>query len=578
MVSWRLLVLFFCGGMATATFGAPVSVTVLGGDGRPLPSAMVTLRPVGDSPPGFVRPEVTRFTGPGGSVVIPSTSAKFVIRLRKPEHSDFTSGPVSGGFQHTLQPERDPLKAAEARPANAWMAAMDFGGDEDLRGHFKLQCAYCHQQGSAVARADRTEEQWGAIVERMVTMGSRLDSDAQKRMPALLSSGFKKLRARPNSIPHARPWDAHLARATITEWPLGSATSQFHDLIVAKNGLVYIGDNTQDKLYELDPQTGKLRIFDVPHEPGDRVGGNMRGLMMFPGNGATIGVHSLHESPRDGHFFMTNSIGGKISEFDPKTGKFAIYALPQGFYPHTIRFDQKDRVWFTLAVSNQVAMFDRQTKQFKFYDLPARSFMERLTIWLLPAVWKMVGWGIRVDRLFPVKRNSEGVPQPYGIDITPDGAVWFSRVWADDIGRIDPGTGEIRMIKTPFRAPRRLRVDDTGRLWITSFVEAKISQYDPATGTFTQYDLPTEPKGSDAAYSLVIDSKRRRLWVTPVHSDTLLTFDMDAKTWKVYPTPHRVTFARDGDLDRDGNFYAANSNFPGWHIEGGQPTLMRISP
>ena len=564
--------------LAGSLAARPVSVHVAGETGRPLPAVMVTLRPVGDSPAGISRPEFTRFTGLNGTATIGSPHAAFTLRLRKPEFVDFNSGSTSHGLSQTLRTETDPLKAAEGRPANAWMAALDFGGDEALRGHFKLQCAYCHQQGSTVARAERTEEQWADIIRRMVTMGSRLDSEAQKKMPALLARGFKKLKANPEAVARARPWDASLARATITEWPLGAGTSQFHDLIVAKSGLVYIGDNTQDKLYELDPGNGRLRIFNVPRESGDPIGGNMKGLMMFPGNGASVGLHSLHESPVDGHFFITNSIGGKISEFDPATGRFTMYRLPQGFYPHTIRFDHEDRVWFTLAVSNQVAMFHRKTKQFTFYDLPARSFMERLTIWLMPTVWKLVGWGIRVDRLFPVKRNSEGIPQPYGIDVTPDGKVWFSRVWADDIGRIDPKTGDIRMIKTPFKAPRRLRVDPEGRLWITSFVEAKIALFDPATEVFTQYDLPTQPTGSDAAYSLVVDAARKRLWVTPVHSDTLLTFDLTTKAWRVYPMPHRVTFARDGDIDRNGNFYAANSNFPGWHIEGGQPTVMRISP
>jgi virginiamycin B lyase len=33
--------------------------------------------------------------------------------------------------------------------------------------------------------------------------------------------------------------------------------------------------------------------------------------------------------------------------------------MDSGFYPHTVRFDAKDRVWFTLALSNQVGMYDR---------------------------------------------------------------------------------------------------------------------------------------------------------------------------------------------------------------------------
>ena len=65
-----------------------------------------------------------------------------------------------------------------------------------------------------------------------------------------------------------------------------------------------------------------------------------------------------------------------------------------GFYPHTIRIDAKDRVWFTLALSNQVAMFDRAASRFTLYDLPYRGFMEELTVRLTPFLFKLIGWGL----------------------------------------------------------------------------------------------------------------------------------------------------------------------------------------
>ena len=60
-------------------------------------------------------------------------------------------------------------------------------------------------------------------------------------------------------------------------------------------------------------------------------------------------------------------------EFDPASGAFTLHDIGGGFYPHTIRVDAQDRVWFTLALSNQVAMFERSTGRFTLYDLPARS-------------------------------------------------------------------------------------------------------------------------------------------------------------------------------------------------------------
>jgi streptogramin lyase len=78
----------------------------------------------------------------------------------------------------------------------------------------------------------------------------------------------------------------------------------------------------------------------------------------------------------DGHLFITPSAQRCIIEFDPATKAFGLHEIGGGFYPHTIRVDAKDRVWFTLALSNQIGMLDRATGRFTLYDLPRRgSFM-----------------------------------------------------------------------------------------------------------------------------------------------------------------------------------------------------------
>ena len=79
---------------------------------------------------------------------------------------------------------------------------------------------------------------------------------------------------------------------------------------------------------------------------------------------------------------------------------------------------------------------------------------------------------------------STGVPLPYGIDITPDGKAWVARMHTDELASVDPATGVVTMIKTPFRAPRRLRSDRDGNLWIVAFNESKIARYAPRWTAF----------------------------------------------------------------------------------------------
>ena len=278
--------------------------------------------------------------------------------------------------------------------------------------------------------------------------------------------------------------------------PIGDAMSQMHDLLLHSNGLIYVGDNLQDRVYEIDPATGKYTVYKIPPQPGDKLGGLLAGrLHDFPKHETYQGIHSLAESPKDKHIFITPSYQRRLIEFDPVTKAFRVHQMDSGFYPHTIRFDAKDRVWFTLALSNQVAMFDRTSNKFTLYDLPFRSFMEKVTVKLTPFIFKLLGWGIPVANYVKVDHVSTGVPLPYGIDITPDGKAWMARLHTDEIASVDPATGVVTMIKTPFKAPRRLRSDRDGNLWIVAFNESKIARYAPKTGQFTLFDLPVQPQG-----------------------------------------------------------------------------------
>jgi hypothetical protein len=86
-----------------------------------------------------------------------------------------------------------------------------------------------------------------------------------------------------------------------------------------------------------------------------------------------------------------------------------------GCCPHTIRIDAKDRVWFTLALSNQVAMFDRATERFALHDLPTRSWREWLTVRLIRPIFKLMSWGVPLANWLPVDRLATGTPLPVAV-------------------------------------------------------------------------------------------------------------------------------------------------------------------
>lgn len=564
---------------ALAIAGSDVSVLVSDSQGRAMPHTMITLIS-NDEKTGFSLPERTAFTDESGrvSLELPNVTALY-LRARKPGYYDTEMDVTQDQSQLAVVIEAitDVAELAEIAPANAWVAALDFG-DAHFKEHFRLQCSFCHQQGSPIVRMDRTEEEWAKIIDRMMRYGSRFMTSAQKTLPAMIRREHTRLRETPSAIPATRPWGNEVVGAHITEWKLGDASSQLHDVFLASTGLIYVGDNLQDNLIELDPKTGRTLTHKIPKQDGDTLGGNIGGrLKNYPGVGAYVGLHSLDESPTDGHLFLTGSDSSRLVEFAPESGAFTLYDLPEGFYPHTIRVDSKDRVWFTMAVSNQVAVFDRKRAKFTFYDLPTRSFKEKMTINALPLIMKLANMGMDTHDM-AVDETSQGLPLPYGIDIAPDDSVWFTRLHSNEIGHIEPDTGKITMYKTPFIGPRRLRTDAEGKVWVTVFASGRLAKFDPITEKFTLYDLPTQPLGSDTPYSLAVDRERNQIWVNGTASDTMMRYDMTSEKWAVFPMPRRRTFTRDVAIAKDGSIYTSNGSFPAWHIEDGQPTVIHIIP
>ncbi|TJY56225.1 hypothetical protein E4T66_19895 [Sinimarinibacterium sp. CAU 1509] len=581
---WALLAL----GLACCSPATALELKLTGADGTELPAVMVrawsTAPAVGEHSGngtplrGRAQPEHAWFTDAHGLLRIAKPPfADLRLQLRRPGYRTLNLDRVRGDayLELRLEPESDPAALAASRPANAWFSQLDLG-DATLKKHFALQCAFCHQQGNAFLRRERSADQWHGAIARMITYGSRLASAAQDALPERLSRGYRELREHPQRIPAGTPWSQDLAGIAITEWPIGDAMSQMHDLLAHSNGKVYVGDNLKDDLYEIDPVSGGYTIYKLPHDPGDDPGGLLAArLRSFPQHETYVGLHSLAESPADGHIFMTCSLQRRLIEFAPESGTFIVHRFNEGYYPHTIRADARNRVWFTLALSNQVAMLDRRSGRFAFVDLPPRNLRERITVALVGVILRLADWGLPLNRL-PIDWQSSGLPLPYGVEVAPDGAVWFARLYADDIGRIDPQTLALTMVPTPFAGPRRLRADADGNLWIAAFPESAIARYDPRSGSFTRHELPVQPTGSETPYSLNVDRARGIVWVNGNQSDSVMAFDIARQTWHFVPLPRAVSFTRDVEITADGAAWTSTSNFPSWHTEGGQPTLIRI--
>jgi streptogramin lyase len=210
--------------------------------------------------------------------------------------------------------------------------------------------------------------------------------------------------------------------------------------------------------------------------------------------------------------------------------------------------------------------------------VPAGSLMQEVALRAMPYVIAAADW-LDVDLASLASEGAAGsAPVPYGIDIAPDGGVWFSQLNQHRLGRIDPESFEIEMIDTPFTAPRRLRFDSQGRLWIPGFSSGLVASFDPKTRAFAEHRIPIEPLGSETPYALHVDRRSDTVWICGTNSDSLIRFEPRSQRFTVYPLPTRVTYTREIDFDAQGRVWTSNSNLPTWQIENGYPRVLRLDP
>jgi len=556
-------------------------------EGQPIVGAMISLR---QGSPFHERMVFTNHDGAYQTRLQADTA--FSIRVRRIGWRDHNAAELArvGGtetFDFVLERETDPAALAAQLPANRWFSLLlDEIDTEEHREEFVRQCTYCHQQGSAATRKIRGDEEWQKLLALMARMGGTLSSELREQVPDLWRRAYDPERAvaaliDPTSTSElAPPPQDEVLRAVVDEWALGHAASMQHDLAVHPDGRVYSVDMMQDKLYRFDPTTEARDAFQLP-DSGLPLGGVFGAASgpLPPYANAHVGPHSLQVAP-DGAIWMTLALGSQLARFDTESESWTLHDLEEGIYPHTLRFDHQGRIWYTMAVSNHVGLLDPETGEQESIRLPATSFKQALALRFIPI-------GLWLSQFFDLSGMASGeggggdsirMPVPYGIDVAPNGDVWFSQLNEHRIGRIDPETLEVEMIETPFSAPRRLRFDSKGDLWIPGFSSGLISRFDPVNRTFKSYTLPIEPLGTETPYALNVHPETDHVWICGTNSDSLIRFDPDKEAFTIYPLPTRVTYTREIDFDAQGRIWTSNSNLPAWQIEDGTPRILRLDP
>lgn len=545
VISGTLAVLLTTPGLASTVAGDVTSA------GKPVRGALVTLRTADK-----LMSETVFTDAKGRFSLTTKMNGNLSLRARAPLHADDTAavtvpaGAGTASHSFALRQLTTPQEISDSLPASAHFASIKFP-TLIQRQQFQTDCLSCHEIGNPFTRQARTPEAWNAILKIMTAFCGYTTDVHVADYAAAMQAAFD---GKPIKAHERTAIDDGALGAKITEWKLVGAKLAHDTNFNDRDGKFYTVDEAVDTILVTDPKTNKTTDIPIP-DLNVPVGGS------FASNGLPIpfhqsnrhGIHSL-QMGADGKYYMTGAIAGDITVFDPVTKQFAAYPLGgQKLYPHTLRIDSKGIVWFSIQVTNQFGRFDPKTHEIKVLELPTA-----------------------------MARKDERSPAPYGVDVNPiDGSIWYTKLWANKIGRIDPATLRVQEWEPPVVGPRRARFDKDGGLWIPGYGDGKITRLDTKTMKYETYQIPALADDEvEAPYALGVDPKTQNVWITPNMSDRMFRFEPKTKKFTAYPMPTRGIYFRDVIFPGDGKVCGSNNPMPPLPevVEGGMDSLLCIEP
>ena len=279
------------------------------------------------------------------------------------------------------------------------------------------------------------------------------------------------------------------ADVKIKMWRLPSDTHYPHDPLVSHDGYIWYTGNKSNNIGRFDPKTETFKEWstDIPNS----------------------GPHGIVED-KDGNIWFTANMAKPtyIGKFDPRTEKFTVYPVklaarsdndPEAAGAHTLTFDQKGNIWFTMLNSDMIGRLDPKTGK------------------------------------FTIARSAQHPVGPYGIVVNSKGVPYFTMFRTNKLGSIDPDTMAVHLydIPNPDARPRRLTIAPDDVVWYTDFERGMLGRFDPKTGAFSEW--PSPGGAWSRPYPLLVIGNAvwyNESWLTPT---TIVRFDIETHETQSWP-------------------------------------------
>ena len=283
--------------------------------------------------------------------------------------------------------------------------------------------------------------------------------------------------------------------------------------------------------------------------------GAVKPFKIAAANGLAAGSHGMTRDPDGIIWFNVNPGRGGLGRLDPRTETIDVFIPPQSMSPTggatTVDYDGKGRIW--ASAPDGALRFDPTTQTFTEFksityktpngtgvtygaaaDRDGNGYWAEMVLDIIgkgnaatdkPEEIRLAPVVAELDRLKPEERQfyqtfvqpdfnapmpfSQG-PRRMGTDKNAD-VLWVGLSWGGSLARIDTRTGATSYVPLPGdRQPYHVAVDRNHNAWTNLWASDQVARYDPASGQWTLFDLPT--RGAEPRYI----SLRERDGVTQV--------------------------------------------------------------
>jgi len=296
-------------------------------------------------------------------------------------------------------------------------------------------------------------------------------------------------------------------KVIVTEYDLPRRNAEPHDAGPDNSGMIWYQDFAEGIVGRVNPQTGEVKEWkDATEKPG------------YPS------AFQCLEWDAQGNMWLGRHDWNGLSKFDVKSEKFTGFSLPEGVKADFVSVGGDGKIWAKDTAGKFVYRLDPATGDIKrFAEFPA-----------------------------PLMAKDYSGPRHhiYGITADRKGNLYEADIDGGDLFRVDGTTGKVDQwtIPTKDAGPRRMHLDDDGRLWIGEYYGKTIGMFDTKTEKFQEWKLPIPWYG---AYDVALD-KDGQAWTGTMTSEIILRLNPKTGEFRQYLLPRLGVNVRRVEVENSG--------------------------